>query len=296
METALSTRHMNFKNAVYKAVGMIPKGRVATYGQIAQIAGWPIGASRAVGNAIHTNTDPIKVPCHRVICSDGSMGSNFGRGGPDVQRQILESEGVIFKGHKVDLERCGIIIEEHPLQPFLPDNATILFLGSFPPPIARWSMHFFYPNWINDFWRIQGLIHFNDAHHFENSGSKRFDCKQIIEFCKQQGLAFYDTARKVCRLKSNASDESLLILESSDILSMLEQIPNCNTIVTTGGKSSEEFINIIGSIKSVPAPGSKTTVIISGRRIDWWRMPSTSRAFPMSLKAKADAYSQLFTS
>ena len=49
-------------------------------------------------------------------------------------------------------------IEEHPLKPFLPDGARVLFLGSFPPPRKRWSMDFFYPNWLNDFWRIMGLI------------------------------------------------------------------------------------------------------------------------------------------
>lgn len=297
---------MTFKEAVYKAVGQIPKERVATYGQVAQMAGWPAGAARAVGNVIHDNTDPIKVPCHRVVCADGSMGSNFGRGGPDVQRQILESEGVIFKGDKVDLERCGIIIEEHPLQPFLPRNARILFLGSFPPPQARWSMYFFYPNWINDFWRIQGLIHFGDPHYFEIQGTKRFDRSRIMDLCRQQGLAFFDTAKKVCRLKGNASDECLLILEPSDIPSMLEQMPLCNTIVTTGGKSSEEFLNIIrtlesarqdntSSLESVPPPGAKQSIAISGSQIDWWRMPSTSRAYPMSLQNKADAYSQLFT-
>ena len=297
---------MTFKEAIYKAVGLIPKGRVATYGQVAQMAGWPAGASRAVGNVIHTNTDPVKVPCHRVVCADGCMGSNYGRGGPDVQRQILESEGVIFKGNKVDLERCGIIIEEHPLQPFLPRDARILFLGSFPPPQARWSMHFFYPNWINDFWRIQGLIHFDDPHHFEIQGTKRFDRLRIMDFCKQQGFAFFDTAKKVCRLKGNASDEFLLILEPADIPSMLEQMPLCSTIVTTGGKSSEEFLNIIrtlesarqantSSLESVPPPGAKQSINISCRQIDWWRMPSTSRAYPLSLQNKADAYRQLFT-
>ena len=60
--------------------------------------------------------------------------------------------------------------ETHPLQPFLPPNGRILFLGSFPPPKARWSMDFFYPNFINDFWRIMGLLHFCDAQHFVVQG------------------------------------------------------------------------------------------------------------------------------
>jgi G:T/U-mismatch repair DNA glycosylase len=63
-------------------------------------------------------------------------------------------------------------IESHPLEPFLPRNAKILMLGSFPPPKARWSMEWFYPNWINDMWRIMGHIFFNDKNHFEIKGEK----------------------------------------------------------------------------------------------------------------------------
>ena len=66
-------------------------------------------------------------------------------------------------------------IETHPLQPFLPPNAQWLFLGSFPPPQARWSMLFFYPNFINDFWRIMGLLFFENREHFVVKGEKRFD-------------------------------------------------------------------------------------------------------------------------
>ena len=65
---------------------MIPKGRVASYGQVAQMAGYPEGAARAVGNALHTNTDSGKTPCHRVVTSSGQMGSNYGFGGPELQR------------------------------------------------------------------------------------------------------------------------------------------------------------------------------------------------------------------
>ncbi len=61
-------------------------------------------------------------------------------------------------------------IEKHPLAPFLPEGARILMLGSFPPKKERWSMEFFYPNWINDMWRIWGLIFFNDKEHFVAEG------------------------------------------------------------------------------------------------------------------------------
>lgn len=274
----------------------IPKGRVATYGQIAEIIGCP-GGARAVGNALHVNPYAPVVPCHRVVAADGSLADNFGCGGPSVQYDRLLAEEVAFdKSHRVDLARCGIVIERHPLEPFLPENGRILFLGSFPPPKARWSMEFFYPNWINDFWRIQGLVHFGDQHRFEACGG-HFDRDRIIEFCKLKGLAFYDTASKVCRWKGNASDEFLEILEPADVLGMLRKMPGCRVVVTTGGKSSEELVNILQSTcngNSVPPVSSFTDLVIDGRQIRWWRMPSSSRAYPMPLTAKAKEYSKLF--
>ena len=85
-------------------------------------------------------------------------------------------------------------IETHPFEPFLPEGARILFLGSFPPQPHRWSMPFYYPNWINDFWRIMGLLHFGDKDHFCIPAEKRFDEAAIRAFCTERGLAFYDTA------------------------------------------------------------------------------------------------------
>lgn len=290
---------MTFRDKVYDAVKRIPAGRVATYGQIADIIGCP-GGARAVGNALHVNPFAPIVPCHRVVASDGSLASNFGGGGIAVQLERLKPEGVVFvEGDKfrVDLAKCGIIVEKHPLEPFLPANGHILFLGSFPPPRFRWSMDFFYPNWINDFWRIQGLIHFNDAHYFEAAG-KCFDKQKIVDFCASAGLAFYDTAVKVCRWKGNASDEFLEILEPSNVESMLSQMPDCDVIVTTGGKASEEFAGIAGlssgCVCHIPPVGSCVEIEISGRQVRWWRMPSSSRAYPMSLGNKTGMYSELF--
>lgn len=184
-------------------------------------------------------------------------------------------------------------VETHPLAPFLPKEGRILFLGSFPPPKAKWSMEFFYPNWINDFWRIMGLLHFSDAHHFEVPGEKRFDKDRIVEFCMEEGLAFFDTARKVCRLKDNASDNFLEILEPTDVPSLLAEMPLCQTVVTTGGKASEELASTLGA-EAIPAVGEFADIVAGGRMIRWWRMPSSSRAYPMALPKKALAYSRLF--
>lgn len=278
-----------FSSKVYAAVVRIPRGRVATYGQIAEIIGCS-GGSRAVGNALHKNPYAPNVPCHRVVNADGRLAEHFGDGGAMVQKERLEAEGVEVGKDLlvVDLNKYGIIVESHPLEPFLPENGKVLFLGSFPPPKARWSMEFFYPNWINDFWRIQGLIHFSDSKYFEIPNEKRFDREKIITFCKEKGFAFFDTAKKVCRLKGNASDEFLEILEPSDVMGMLKAMPECHTVVTTGGKSSEELQKIL-STDTIPKVGESITI----NNLTWFRMPSTSRAYPMSLAKKAETYKKL---
>lgn len=192
-------------------------------------------------------------------------------------------------------------IEEHPLEPFLPANAKILFLGSFPPPKARWSMEFFYPNWINDFWRIQGVIHFGDKGYFEDEtkSSKRFDKERIVEFCRAKGIALFDTARKVRRLKDNADDNFLEIVEGTDVFALLEQMPECKTIVTTGGKASEElqaYLESHGIKVKIPKVGEYVAIndYDSNKTLRWWRMPSSSRAYPMKLEKKAEYYRRLF--
>ena len=182
--------------------------------------------------------------------------------------------------------------ERHPLEPFLPRNARILMLGSFPPPKARWSMEFFYPNWINDMWRIQGIIHFNDKHYFEVNGAKRFDKDKIESFCNQMGLAFYDTACEVRRLKENAADKFLEVVTATDIKALLAQIPECIAIVTTGEKATDV---ITGTFKcEKPRVGTYTNLTINERELHFWRMPSTSRAYPLSLEKKAESYKSLF--
>lgn len=155
-------------------------------------------------------------------------------------------------------------------------------------------MEFFYPNWINDFWRIQGLIHFGDRAHFEVAGEKRFDKERIVAFCQEKGIALFDTARKVKRLKDNADDNFLEIVEGTDVFELLEQLPECRTIVTTGGKASEElqaYFESHGLKVEIPKVGEFIEIESS---LHWWRMPSSSRAYPMKLEKKAECYRRLF--
>lgn len=88
---------------IYETVKKIPKGSVMSYGQVALLAGNPRW-SRVVGYALHSNPSPGEIPCHRVVMKDGSVSSAFAFGGPDAQRQLLESEGVTFTSDgKVDM-------------------------------------------------------------------------------------------------------------------------------------------------------------------------------------------------
>ena len=183
--------------------------------------------------------------------------------------------------------------EKHPLEPFLPQNAKILMLGSFPPPKARWSMEYFYPNWINDMWRIWGHIFFCDKHHFEIKGEKRFNKESVVEFCIQKGIALYDTACEVRRLKDNASDKFLEVITATDIKSLLAKIPHCRAIVTTGQKATDTIVSTFGCKE--PAIGSYRTIEIDGLEIRFWRMPSSSRAYPLALEKKAEFYRTMLT-
>lgn len=156
-------------------------------------------------------------------------------------------------------------------------------------------MDFFYPNWINDFWRIQGVIHFGDKGYFELANEKRFDMERIVAFCREKGVALFDTARKVCRLKDNADDNFLEIVEGTDVFELLEQLPECKTVVTTGGKASEElqaYFQKKGIDVKIPKVGE--FVSFKENTYRWWRMPSSSRAYPMKLEKKAEHYRRLF--
>ena len=181
--------------------------------------------------------------------------------------------------------------EVHPLTPFLPEKAKILILGSFPPPKKRWCMEFFFFFWTNDFWRIWGFIAKGDKDYFVIPGEKRFDKDKIQRFCLERGIALYDTAEEIVRLKNNASDNFLKVVCNADIAALLAQMPYCKTVVSTGQKSAEILQSIIGF--GSLSVGECVEVEFIGRKIKVWRMPSTSRAYPRSIEWKAEYYRKL---
>lgn len=181
-------------------------------------------------------------------------------------------------------------LEHHPLEPFLPSNARLLFLGSFPPPKQRWCMDFYYPNFQNDHWRIEGAAWFNDRNYFVDVDRKCFVKEKIVDFLCQKGIALYDTAQTVKRLKDNASDAFLEIVEPTDIKALLQQIPDCHAIATTGEKATGEVCRYF-DIDTIPALGSKTEL---EKGLFLYRLPSSSRAYPLAFDKKVEAYKALF--
>lgn len=184
------------------------------------------------------------------------------------------------------------MIEYHPLKPFLPINARVLFLGSFPPPKKRWCMDLFYPNFINDHWRIEGQIWFDDKNHFVDSERKCFKKDEIIAFLREKGIAFFDTATAVKRLKDNASDAFLEIVEHTDIESLLKQMPYCHAIATTGEKATSEVCAFYKAA-AIPSPNSQITM---REGLTLYRLPSSSRAYPLAFDKKVEAYRMMFES
>ena len=185
----------------------------------------------------------------------------------------------------------NIPTESHPLTPFLPEGARLLMLGSFPPKRERWSMEFFYPNWINDMWRIWAHIFFKDRHHFDIVAQKRFDKERVVAFCRTQGIALYDAACEVRRLRDNASDKFLEVVCPTDIVALIGALPHCQAIVTTGEKATDTIVEQFACPK--PKVGEYEEIIIGGRTLHFWRMPSSSRAYPMSLERKAQTYEKM---
>ena len=195
-----------------------------------------------------------------------------------------------------NISRSADGIEYHPLHPFLPEGCRVLFLGSFPPQRKRWCMDFFYPNFINDHWRIEGLVFFGDKDYFVDTEAKTFRLERIIPFLEQKGIGFYDTATAVRRLKDNASDKFLEVVEPTDIHALLGSIPQCRAIVTTGEKATATLCQSLG-LPEMPSVGQYVPIpglFADEQQMVLYRLPSSSRAYPLSLPKKAEAYRQMF--
>ena len=210
------------------------------------------------------------------------------------------------------MERSRDGVEYHPLRPFLPEKAKVLFLGSFPPQRKRWCMDFYYPNFINDHWRIEGQIFYGDKNHFVDLEAKRFKIDEIVAFCEEKGLAFFDTSTAIRRLQDNASDKFLEVVEPTDIPALLKRLPHLRAIVTTGEKATETICRTMGMAETPKVntyvrvsntdgtdetdslANTDGTNLTNGGGLLLYRLPSSSRAYPLSFDKKVEAYRRFF--
>lgn len=188
-----------------------------------------------------------------------------------------------------------IIIETHPLAPFLPANAKLLMLGSFPPPATRWKMDFYYPNLQNDMWRIFGLVFFQNKNYFLSNDLKGFNEPLIRAFLTQRGIAINDTAYQIKRLQNNAADKFLEVVTPVDLAALLVPIPDCRHIMTTGDKATATLLQLLPAGTPIPTIGHPSETILNGRQLTLSRLPSSSRAYPLALERKAQVYQDYFT-
>ena len=187
-------------------------------------------------------------------------------------------------------------IELRPFPPFLPPHATVLMMGSFPPAAEKRAMEFHYPNFQNDMWRVYGLVFFGDAMHFQHGEEKAFDAEKIKAFLTERGIGSCPGVRRAIRGHGNASDAYLKVVETVELPEILEKIPQCRRICTTGGKATEILFALLET--EVKAKDVRTGATVSARcgerDLLVTRLPSTSRAYPMKLEKKAEAYRKFF--
>lgn len=181
------------------------------------------------------------------------------------------------------------MIETHPWAPYMPAGAKVLVMGTFPPQPKRWAMDFYYPNRTNDFWFMMGLIFRGDRYALYDRELKLFDVEAIKRLLDERGIAMNDTVRRARRLMGNASDKFLDIVEAVPLHDLLAAMPECRTVATTGEKAAGVIADLTGT--ALPRMGEMVT---AADGLEIWRMPSTSRAYPLKLEKKAEYYERMF--
>ncbi len=185
-------------------------------------------------------------------------------------------------------------IETHPFEPWLPVNAKLLMLGTFPPAPKRWAMEWYYPNFTNDMWRIFGLIFFGDKLHFVDEANKTYRLNELKQFLKEKGVALFDTALRIRRTTGTASDKDLEIVEPADLDGMLRSLPECKAVLAAGQLATKIFTEHYNIDARNLKMGEYRTFDFEGRTLKLYRQPSSSRAYPMKVEKKAVYYEQMF--
>ena len=166
------------------------------------------------------------------------------------------------------------MIEVHPFEPFLPSNAKLLMLGTFPPAPKRWCMEWYYPNFTNDMWRIR--------------------LQELKDFLRNRGVAIFDTCLRIRRTKGTASDKDLEVIKQADLDGMLRALPECKAVIAAGQLATTLFTEHYHIDARKMKMGDHLDFTFEGRTIRLYREPSSSRAYPMKVEKKAEYYDRMF--
>ncbi|MBF1411199.1 uracil-DNA glycosylase family protein [Prevotella histicola] len=186
-------------------------------------------------------------------------------------------------------------IETHPFEPWLPSNAKLLLLGTFPPAPKRWCMEWYYPNYTNDMWRIFGYVFFEDKKYFVDEANKTYKLDLLRAFLKDKGIAIFDTALRIRRTTGTASDKDLEIVEPADLDHMLRVLPQCKAVLAAGQLATKVFTDHYQIDARKMQMGDYKEFTFEGRTIRLYREPSSSRAYPMKVEKKAEYYKQMLS-
>ncbi|HHW7579061.1 TPA: DNA glycosylase [Mannheimia haemolytica] len=185
-------------------------------------------------------------------------------------------------------------LEHHPFDPILPEQAMVVMVGTFPPTSEKRCMEFHYPNFQNDMWRIMGNIFYDDPSYFRVGDEKRFDPIRIEAFLREKGIALCSSAKTAIRLKGN-SDKDLKIVDPIDMDELLFKLPKLKWLFTTGGLATDTLLDLLPEKHKTPKTNEWVVYPYSAtRKLYLYRLPSTSRAYPLSLANKTEAYRQFF--
>ncbi len=130
---------------------------------------------------------------------------------------------------------------------------------------------------------------------FSISSRKHLKNNDIRTFLNERGIAIFDTAYEVIRQKGNASDKFLHIITPTNVQHLLEKMPKCHSVMTTGDKATDTLMLSMPTGTLKPQIGMKSETHFAGRDLRLYRMPSSSRAYPLALEKKAEAYYNLFS-
>lgn len=182
----------------------------------------------------------------------------------------------------------------HPFKPWLPSNAKLLLLGTFPPAPKRWCMDWYYPNYTNDMWRIFGYIFFNNKDYFVDTEKKTYRLPILQQFLKEKGVAIFDTALRIRRTTGTASDKDLEVIETADLDGMLRALSNCEAVVAAGQLATDIFTKHYEIDARKMKMGDYKEFQFEDRIIRLYREPSSSRAYPMKVENKSVFYKKMF--